>query len=703
MKLRELALACVLSFWALVSLAATEWPAHGLNAAEQRHSDLQQLNRANVSDLKLHWSYALGSKRGVEATPIVVDGTLYTTSSWSIVHALDAKTGKLLWRYDPEVPGETGRKACCDVVNRGVAVSGDQVLLATLDGRLQALNRHSGELLWSTLTVDLDKAYTITGAPRVVKDMVVIGNGGAELGVRGYVSAYSVADGELRWRFYTVPGDPALPDEHPELAMARETWSPDSQWETGLGGTVWDSMAYDAQLNLLYVGTGNSVNYNRAQRSPGGGDNLFLSSILALNPDSGRLVWHYQTTPAESWDYTATQQMILAELEIAGRERAVLMQAPKNGFFYILDRATGELLSAEPYAPMTWASHVDMASGRPVETTAANWVEMAPGSGPHFIKPHIAGGHNWHPMSYDPERKLVYIPTRDEAYPFLVDADFTFRPWAFNTGENFPVLDVAAQTGRFQQCSPTQLTAWDPQRQAAAWQVERGSGIDSGVLSTAGGLVFQGRGDANFLAYDADNGDELWRVPVNTPIVAPAITYEIESVQYVAVSTGMGGGGLAFTPAPYENDGHLLVFSLEGEAALPPRVSRPERAMQLPEALVSQLQEPTTVTAAAVEKGQVKYSRYCMVCHGGGAVNPGALPDLRFADTTTHRDWAGIVLGGLRQDKGMAGFADSLSVEDAENIHLYVVSRALETQTWSSRAIWALSEQLCIPSSWLVD
>ncbi len=686
---------------AAAPMTSKDWPVHGLNAAEQRHSLLTQVNRANVSDLKLHWSYSLGSKRGVEATPIVVDGTLYTTSSWSVVHALDAKTGRLLWRYDPEVPGETARKACCDVVNRGVAVVGDRLFLATLDGRLQALDRHDGSVLWSVMTADPDQAYTITGAPRAVKDMVVIGNGGAELGVRGYVSAYSIADGSLRWRFYTVPGDPALPDEHPELTLARQTWSVDSQWESGLGGTVWDSMAYDADLNLLYVGTGNAVNYNRSQRSPGGGDNLFLSSILALNPDSGSLVWFYQTTPAESWDYTATQQMILAELDIAGRERSVIMQAPKNGFFYILDRATGELLSAEPYTPMNWASHVDMSSGRPVETTTANWFDMPSSNKPRFIKPTIAGGHNWQPMAYDPERKLVYIPTRDEAYPFFVDPEFTLRHWAFNTGENFPALEADFRDLPIRQCTPTQLTAWDPRRESVAWQVEMDSLISAGVLSTAGGLVFQGRGDAHFLAYDADSGDELWQVPVNTPIVAPPITYAVDGVQYLAVSTGMGGGGLAFTPAPYQNNGYLLVFSLEGSAELPPRVARQERQLQLPEELLGRLQDSAEL--AAVEKGRITYSRYCLVCHGAGAVNPGALPDLRFADSNTHLDWSGIVLGGLRQAKGMASFADSLSIEDADNIHLYVVSRALETQRWSNRLVRALTEQICVPSGWLAD
>ncbi|MBT4521046.1 MAG: PQQ-dependent dehydrogenase, methanol/ethanol family [Halieaceae bacterium] len=676
--------------------AEGEWPLHGGDAGEQRYSPLEQINPGNVADLKLAWSYPLGSKRGVEATPIVADGVMYTTSSWSIVHALDARTGKPLWIYDPKVPGAAARKACCDVVNRGVALWRDRVFVGTLDGRLVALNRRTGEVIWSVVTVDQTQAYTITGAPRVVKGKVVIGNGGAELGVRGYVSAYSVTDGELVWRFYTVPGKPEHADEHSEVTLARKTWSEDSLWETGLGGTVWDSMAYDPQLNLLYVGTGNAANYNRAQRSPGGGDNLFLASILALNPDTGTMAWYYQTTPAESWDYTATQQMILAEIEHRGVPRKVLMQAPKNGFFYVLDRETGELLSAEPYTEMNWASHIDLSSGRPVESAVADWSEL-----PRSIMPSMAGGHNWQPMSYNPKTGLVYIPTRSEAYLFYPDPDFVFRPLAFNTGENFPALDEKIADLSLRQCSPTQLSAWDPVAQQMRWQETMPTTLSAGVLSTAAGLVFQGRGDATFLAYDANNGKTLWQVATNTPIVAPPVSFSIEDEQFIAVSTGMGGGSLAFNPSPYENDGHMLVFSLQGKATMPPRIARPARTLNLPDALVDRVENGSS--SAAIEAGRISYIRYCLVCHGVGASNPGALPDLRYASKKTHDEWLAVVLGGLRQDQGMASFSDSLNVEDAGNIQLYVVSRAMRSRLWYSKLMrWAI-DKVCIPSSWIVD
>ena len=340
--------------------APADWLAHGRTWSEQRFSPLAQVDEGNVAKLAPAWVYATGETRGLEATPLVADGVMYTTLPWSIVVALDAATGRELWRYDPAVPKAWGRNACCDVVNRGVALYAGRVYVGTLDGRLVALDAKTGAEVWQMLTIDPAKPYTITGAPRVAKGLVFIGNGGAEFGVRGYVSAYAAETGALVWRFYTVPGPPDRPREHPALELAAKSWPADAIWESGLGGTVWDSIAYDPALDLLYVGVGNSSPYDRRVRSPGGGDNLFLASILALRAQTGELAWHYQTTPGENWDYTATQHMILAELELGGRTRRVLMQAPKNGFFYVLDRATGELLSAEPYGTVSWASHVDL-------------------------------------------------------------------------------------------------------------------------------------------------------------------------------------------------------------------------------------------------------------------------------------------------------------------------------------------------------
>ncbi|MBW2420217.1 MAG: PQQ-dependent dehydrogenase, methanol/ethanol family, partial [Deltaproteobacteria bacterium] len=553
------------------------WLVHGRTWSEQRFSPLDQIDRSNVQELGLAWAYMTGTLRGLEATPLAVDGVLYLTGSWSVVYALDAGTGRELWRYDPQVPRRIGRRACCDVVNRGVALWKGRVYLATLDGRLVALDAATGKLAWEVMTVDPEADYTITGAPRIVKGRVIIGNSGGEYGVRGYFGAYDAATGERLWRFYTVPASTTGPFEHEELALAATTWSPDSLWETGLGGTVWDAMAYDPELDLLYVGVGNSSPYDRVLRSPGGGDNLFLASILAVKPETGRLVWHYQTTPGEQWDYTATQPMILAELEIAGRERKVLMQAPKNGFFYLLDRATGELLSAEKIGYASWATHVDMQTGRPVEREEASWSKE-----PRWVAPGPPGVHNWHPMSYSPRTGLVYVPTLDNAWLYTPLPGFRHQPGDFNTAEDFHAL------GRFVKyyipwCSPSHLTAWDPVRAKPVWRVEFDHPANGGVLSTAGDLVFQGNGNTRFAAYDAETGEKLWESPVGIGILAPPISYAVDGVQHIAVLAGIGGTpSLNRVAVPYLNEGRLLVYKLGGSAPLPPVKPRPAGVVDAP-------------------------------------------------------------------------------------------------------------------------
>jgi len=668
------------------------WLAHGRTYDEQRFSPLDQIRRGNVSKLGLAWSYRTGTRRGLEASPIVVDGVLYATGSWSVVYALDARTGREIWKYDPQVPRAKGRDACCDVVNRGVAVWKGRVYVGTLDGRLVALDAATGQPVWDVPTVDPRKPYTITGAPRVVKDLVVIGNGGAEFGVRGYFGAYDAATGEMRWRFYTVPASKDGPHEHPELEAAAKTWSKDSMWEWGLGGTVWDSMAYDPELDLLYVGTGNASVYDREKRSPGGGDNLYLASILALRPETGRLVWHYQTTPGEYWDYTATQHIVLADLEIGGRPRKLLMQAPKNGFFYVLDRETGELLSAEKYSSVTWASHVDLATGRPVERPEAHWSHHTAA-----VTPGVAGAHNWHPMSFSPKTGLVYIPSTAFVYIFEPDPDFTPLPHTFNTGEDWGEFSkqLEGYHDALRVCAPTHITAWDPVAQKRVWRVEHDSQVPGGLLSTAGDLVFQGNGSGVFAAYDATDGRRLWEAATRVGVMAPPVTYEVDGEQYVAVLAGLGGShGLHRDVLEWENDGRILAWKLGGKAAMPS-----VEPMDLGQLRVPKL----PLTPESVARGRDLYGRHCARCHGLTTRATGIIPDLKRSTPAIHDSWSAIVLGGILSGGGMASFADVLGERDVEDIHAYVVAQALrEPSLLETLALW-VSKHACLPAEWLSD
>ncbi len=641
------------------------WLSHGRTYSEQRYSPLKKINTETVSDLGLAWSVDLGTKRGVEATPIVVDGVMYVSGPWGVVWAFDARTGEELWYFDPDVDRSRGQYACCDTVNRGVAVYQGKVFVATLDGRLFALDAGDGKPLWSKLTIDLSKPYTITGAPRVVKGKVIIGNGGAELGVRGYFSAYDVNTGEMAWRFYTVPGKPEGPFEHEELETAVKTWDPEGQWvETGGGGTVWDSYAYDPELDLLYVGVGNGSPWARHVRSPKGGDNLFLSSILAVDPDDGKLAWHYQTTPADNWDYTATQHMILADIELFGETRKVIMQAPKNGFFYVIDRATGELLKADKYVPANWASHVDLTTGRPVETGAGVYKDN-----PQLVFPGPAGGHNWHPMAFSPDTGLVYIPAMEIPAVFEPNLDYDHREGWWNTGtviQNQP-LDAPPEflKGR--------VLAWDPVRGKARWRFEHWGHWNGGLLATGGNLVFQGGGDGLIRAFKADDGEVLWTAPAQTGVIAAPVTFMVDGEQYLTVAAGWGGvGALTFgrasKAAGVEHVGRVLTFKLGATQQLPPLLEK------------AAIPEPPADTASEedIADGGVLFHDFCAVCHGFGAVGGGVIPDLRYSQPSIHESWEEIVLNGALASTGMGSFARWITKEDMEKIHAYVIRRAHE-------------------------
>jgi len=650
-----------------------EWLSHGRTYSEQRYSPLKQIDARSVGQLGLAWFHEFDTDRGQEASPIIVDGVLYTTTSWSKVYAFDARTGAPKWSFDPKVAGQKGFDACCDVVNRGVAVWKGKVYVGTLDGRLIALDAATGQPVWSVQTTDNSKPYTITGAPRVIKDKVMIGNGGAEYGVRGYISAYDAETGRMAWRFYTTPNPDGKPDgAASDKVMAQKgaaTWFGNGWKETGGGGTVWDSMAYDPALDILYVGVGNGSPWNHMKRSDGKGDNLFLSSILALKPETGEYVWHYQTTPGESWDYTATQHIMLADLTIDGKPRKVVMQAPKNGFFYVLDRATGQLISARPYTAITWASGVDLKTGRPIENPGVRYEKAM-----SVQIPAPFGGHNWHPMAFNPNTGLVYIPTHTVAAGFRDDAGYKHRQGAWNTATDF--LAAALPTDKAQLAAAKAMTkgalvAWDPVAQKARWTVEHPYFWNSGVLSTAGGLVFQGGGEGTFVAYDAANGTRLWSYDAGNGVIAPAVTYEVGGEQYVAVMVGMGGAApLAvdvLMKAGPRLPGRLLVFKLGGKATAPP-FEAPARA---------RIDLAGVTSLGDASHGFVAYHQNCQVCHGPNATGQ-FLADLRNSPMLlTAESFRSVVIDGALKDRGMASFARFLTPQEAEDIRAYIISEAI--------------------------
>ncbi len=646
------------------------WMSQGRTYSEQRYSPLEQINAGNVKSLGLAWNFELSTNRGVETTPIVVDGVMYVTSSWSLVYALNAKTGELLWKYDPQVPREVGHNACCDVVNRGVAVWQGKVYVATLDGRLVALDAKTGTPAWSVVTVDQSKPYTITMAPRIIKGKVMVGNSGSEYGVRGYVSAYDAADGKLLWRFYTVPGDPSKPFENKAMEMAAKTWT-GNWWTAGGGGSPWDSMAYDPETNLLYFGTGNGLPWDEKARSPSGGDNLFLASILAVDADTGEYRWHYQATPGDSWDFDSTQTLTLANLTIDGKPRKVIMQASKNGFFYVLDRATGKLISAKNYVPVTWASGIDPNTGKPVIVGDPHYTK-----GPAIMMPSSFGGHNWHPMAFSPKTGLVYIPAQEVPGVYGTDDKYAYKPGEWNTA-NDPALNTlpadpkarAAMKNAFK----GYLIAWDPVAQKEAWRAEHKGPWNGGALATAGNLVFQGTADGHFNAYDATTGAPLWSAETYTSTLAGPMTYTVDREQYVAVGAGFGSifylvAGFAVDHKGTPDNGRILVYKIGGNAVLP-KPSLTQIAMPQP--------PKATASADVVAVGHLKFNAFCLVCHGYNAIGGGVIPDLRYSpligDPAGFKD---VVLGGARKTNGMVSFAKSLSPQDAEAIRAYVITEA---------------------------
>ena len=644
---------------------ASEWLTYGRTYDEQRFSPLTQVNKDTVGKLGVAWWAEFDTDRGQEATALVSDGVLYTTTAWSKVAALDARTGQRLWDYDPKVPGEAGFNACCDVVNRGLAMWKGRLYLGTLDGRLIALDAKTGKVAWDIQTTDKARPYTITGAPRVINGKVLIGNGGAEYGVRGYVSAYDAASGKLAWRFYTTPNPTGAPDgaasEKVFKDKAAATWSDGAWKETGGGGTVWDAITYDPQTGLVYIGVGNGTPWNHKLRSGGKGDNLFLSSIVALRPDTGEYVWHYQTTPGESWDYTATQHIMAADLKVDGKVRRVVMQAPKNGFFYVLDAKTGQLISAQKFVPVEWAERIDLKTGRPVEIAAARYPK---GTASNQMVGAL-GGHNWHPMAFSPKTGLVYIPAQHGRGFYADPADFKYVAGAWNTGmlrlPEGPNAKPTIARPNNRAAARGELIAWDPVTQTKRWSVMFPHMTTSGVLATDGGLVFHSALN-RLIAYDAQTGHLLWSYDLGARAIAPASTYAIDGEQYVALMVGAGGAGNFDQP---RQRGRLLVFKLGGTVKPPP----------YPKPVVPAPLDLTLATASKgdADKGGVVYDQFCGGCHGRGVF----LPNLARSPAILEPEgFKAIVLDGALKANGMAPFRRFFDEAAAEDIRAFLLWQA---------------------------
>jgi quinohemoprotein ethanol dehydrogenase len=631
---------------------------YGLNYSEDRFSPLEQINSSNVNQLGLAWSTDLGTSRGIEATPLVVDGIMFISGPWSVVYAMDTRTGKILWTYDPQVPKQTAIKVCCDVVNRGVAMYKGNIFVGTLDGRLISIKASTGKENWSVITVDTSKAYTITGAPRVYDGKVIIGNSGADLGVRGYVTAYNAEDGKEVWRFYTVPGDPSKPFESKAMENAAKTWKGE-WWKLGGGGTAWDGFAYDKDLGYVYIGTGNGSPWNREVRSPGGGDNLYLSSIVAVDVKTGEYKWHYQTTPGETWDYTAVQQLILADINIAGKDRKVIMQAPKNGFFYVLDRKSGELLNANPYTYVNWATHVDMKTGRPVETPFSRYENFN-----KRVAPSPIGGHNWQAMAYNPVTKLVYIPSRELSYLYGNRKDFKYDPKTWNTASDIDEKKETKEDVKAQKALG-RLIAWDPALGKEVWRSEGASFWDAGVLTTKE-LVFQGNAMGIFSAYEAKTGKKVWSYDLKSGIVAPPMTYMVDGEQYITVAVGWGGVMGQYNKFTDNiQPGRIFTFKINGKANMPALIQEEKKTL---------LDVPVTGNANQVAHGQQLFMKLCDACHNLNA--GGTIPNLTYSKPEIIGMIEDIVKKGIFVPKGMPSFGDRVSSQDVKDIQQYIYSEA---------------------------
>ncbi len=672
-----------------------QWFTTGRDAAGTYFSPLTDITPDNVGRLGFAWDYKLGTSRGQEATPLVIDGVLYASSNFGRVYALDAATGKELWKYDPQVDGQWARYACCDAVNRGLVAFDGVLYVGAIDGWLHALDARTGARLWKVDTLigrDARKPYTLTGAPLLAGDLIVVGNAGGDFaGARGYVTAYDRKSGAQRWRFFTVPRNPAEgPQDQPHLEAAIKTWDPAHPWDRGSGGTVWDGMAYDPALQLVYIGTSNAAPYNSHGNGRKGGDELYAASIIAIKADSGALAWYYQTVPQDRWDFDSTQKLVLADVTLDGKNRQVVMQAAKNGFYYVLDRQSGELLSAHNFAVVTWTKGIDPKTGRPIPAPGADYDH-----GPALVFPSESGAHSWQPMAYDAGRGLTFIPVIESGNVIveaehrragLVEGQFTtpaFTPEGYDPAAmkslygDLPPLKVLAKGMTHDTASRGFVRAWNVAEHRVVWEAPTATSWDGGVMATASGVVFQGDANGLLNAYAADSGKKLASINLGSSMMAAPVTYKVNGVQYVAIIAGYGGGavivGSPLDPASaayrYGNDGRVIALKLDGPAPpLPPERTDPPWPT-LPA-------KPTDLQQVAA--GELLYNRYCSRCHVFGR---SILPDLRRMSPETHGLFHAIVLEGAYRPKGMGRFDDVLKPEDADAIHAYVINEAWKAQS----------------------
>ncbi len=664
----------------------TNWLAYGRTYGETHGSPLKQIDTTNVSRLGLAWSAELPDVNNGATQPLAVDGVVYFTAGPSLVHAFDARTGKLLWRFDPKANFVSSKKMRFAWGPRGIAYWNGKVYVGTTDGRLIAIDAKNGKEVWSQRTVPLDSSASITGAPRVFNGKVIIGHGGADVGpVRGYVTTYDAETGRQLWRFHAVPGNPADGFENEAMKMAAKTWTGE-WWKLGGGGTIWNGITYDPELNLVYLGTGNGAPWNQKIRSPGGGDNLFLASIVAVKADTGEYVWHYQANPENTWDYTNTQDMTLATLKIGGTARKVLMQAPKNGFLYVLDRTNGKLISAEKFEHVNWATKIDLQTGRPVEAPGMRYTDALMYPGP-------AGAHGPFAQAYSRELQTLFIPTMRE--PGLAmkgpqrPQDWHFRIGYTNMGyetdldpldapKSLPPPPMPAQLAP--DTGVTTILAWDPIAAKEKWRVKTGIWA-GGLMVTGGNLLFQGLADGGFHAYDARDGRRLWSFDAKMGIAGSPITYEVDGKQYVTVVAGWGAAAAAFLGAYTHTLGwqarvhpqRVVTFALDGKAQLPPNIPAPRRAVPIDD-------KALVIDVAAAEKGGALFERSCSSCHGGNVRAGGYAPDLRASPITLSAEaFRTIVQMGSLETRGMPKY-EELSAREVEELRMYVRKAARDSQ-----------------------